>query len=122
MILEYHFTSLLQCRLNKTSMLLVSKIVYPCSTKTTMFLGLLVFFVMQRVNQMGNCLWIKSRMVHIEEVKQMEADDQEIQTIIMGLPEDIYAAVDSFEIAQEIWLRIEQMMKGFSIEVQEKKA
>ncbi|GKA97472.1 hypothetical protein Tco_0825366, partial [Tanacetum coccineum] len=29
------------------------------------------------------------------EIKQMEADDQAIQTILLGLPEDIYAAVDS---------------------------
>ncbi|GKE55043.1 integrase, catalytic region, zinc finger, CCHC-type containing protein, partial [Tanacetum coccineum] len=28
------------------------------------------------------------------EIKQMEADDQAIQTILLGLPEDIYAAVD----------------------------
>ncbi|GJX24416.1 hypothetical protein Tco_0228861 [Tanacetum coccineum] len=32
-----------------------------------------------------------------KEVKQMEADDQAIQTILMGLPEDIYTAVDSCE-------------------------
>nr|GEY15015.1 putative ribonuclease H-like domain-containing protein [Tanacetum cinerariifolium] len=37
-----------------------------------------------------------------KEVIQMEADDQSIQIILMGLPEDIYAAVDSCEIAQEI--------------------
>ncbi|GKD54045.1 hypothetical protein Tco_1287432, partial [Tanacetum coccineum] len=30
------------------------------------------------------------------EIKQMEADDQPIQTILLGLPEYIYAAVDSF--------------------------
>ncbi|GJW06575.1 hypothetical protein Tco_1568998 [Tanacetum coccineum] len=47
------------------------------------------------------------------EVKQIEADDQAIQTILMGLPEDIYAAVDSCETAQEIWLRVQQMMKGY---------
>nr|GEX73873.1 hypothetical protein [Tanacetum cinerariifolium] len=41
----------------------------------------------------------------------MEADDQAIQTILMGLLEDIYAAVDSCETAQEIWLRVQQMMK-----------
>ncbi|GKB45959.1 hypothetical protein Tco_0896712 [Tanacetum coccineum] len=34
-----------------------------------------------------------------KELKQMEADAQAIQTIFMGLPEDIYAAVDSCEIA-----------------------
>ncbi|GJS21558.1 putative ribonuclease H-like domain-containing protein [Tanacetum coccineum] len=37
------------------------------------------------------------------EIKQMEADDQAIQTILLSLPEDIYAAVDSCETAQEIW-------------------
>nr|GEY24228.1 hypothetical protein [Tanacetum cinerariifolium] len=51
-----------------------------------------------------------------------EADDQAIQTIIFGLPEDIYAAVDSCESAQEIWLRVQQMMKGSDIGIQEKKA
>nr|GFD45230.1 Gag-Pol polyprotein [Tanacetum cinerariifolium] len=29
------------------------------------------------------------------ELKQIESDDQAIQTILLGLPEDIYAAVDS---------------------------
>nr|GEV54876.1 reverse transcriptase domain-containing protein [Tanacetum cinerariifolium] len=38
------------------------------------------------------------------EVKQMEADDQAIQTILMGLPEDIYVAVYSYETAPETWL------------------
>nr|GEX09328.1 hypothetical protein [Tanacetum cinerariifolium] len=41
------------------------------------------------------------------ELKQIEADDQAIQTILLVLPEDIYAAVDSCETAQEIWLRPE---------------
>nr|GFA01754.1 hypothetical protein [Tanacetum cinerariifolium] len=50
------------------------------------------------------------------------ADDQAIQTILLGLPEDIYAAVDSCETAQEIWLRVQQMMKGSDIGIQEKKA
>nr|GEY60084.1 hypothetical protein [Tanacetum cinerariifolium] len=38
-----------------------------------------------------------------KELKPMEADNQAIQTILMGHPEDIYAAVDSCETAQEIW-------------------
>nr|GFD42234.1 hypothetical protein [Tanacetum cinerariifolium] len=42
----------------------------------------------------------------------IEADDQAIQTILLGLPEDIYAAVDSCETTQEIWLRVQQMMKA----------
>nr|GFB03893.1 hypothetical protein [Tanacetum cinerariifolium] len=57
-----------------------------------------------------------------KELKQIEADDQAIQTILLGLPEDIYAAVDSCETAQEIWLRVQQMMKGSEIGIQEKKA
>nr|GEU94520.1 hypothetical protein [Tanacetum cinerariifolium] len=56
------------------------------------------------------------------ELKQIEADDQAIQTILLGLPEDIYAAVDSCETAQEIWLRVQQMMNGSDIGIQEKKA
>nr|GEY65708.1 retrovirus-related Pol polyprotein from transposon TNT 1-94 [Tanacetum cinerariifolium] len=56
------------------------------------------------------------------ELKQIKADDQAIQTIVLGLPEDIYAAVDSCETAQEIWLRVKQMMKGSDIGIQEKKA
>nr|GEU80280.1 copia protein [Tanacetum cinerariifolium] len=50
-----------------------------------------------------------------KELKQIKADDQAIQTILLGLPEDIYAAIDSCETAQEIWLRIQQMMKGSDI-------
>nr|GFB14493.1 hypothetical protein [Tanacetum cinerariifolium] len=44
------------------------------------------------------------------------------QTILLGLPEDIYAAVDSYETAQEIWLCVQQMMKGSDIGIQEKTA
>nr|GEX96816.1 hypothetical protein [Tanacetum cinerariifolium] len=57
-----------------------------------------------------------------KELKQIEADDQAIQTIILGLLKDIYAAVDSCETAQEIWLRVQKMMKGSDIGIQEKKA
>nr|GEV75307.1 hypothetical protein [Tanacetum cinerariifolium] len=56
------------------------------------------------------------------ELKQIEADDQAIRTILFGLPEDIYAAADSCETAQEIWLRVQQMIKGSDIGIQEKKA
>nr|GEY35477.1 hypothetical protein [Tanacetum cinerariifolium] len=55
-----------------------------------------------------------------KEVKQMEANDQDIQTILIGLPKDIYAPVDSYETAQ--CLRVQQIMKGYEIEAQEKKA
>nr|GFA33071.1 hypothetical protein [Tanacetum cinerariifolium] len=48
--------------------------------------------------------------------------NRDVNTILLGLPEDIYAAVDNYEIAQEIWLRVQQMMKGSDIGIQEKKA
>nr|GEU87559.1 integrase, catalytic region, zinc finger, CCHC-type, peptidase aspartic, catalytic [Tanacetum cinerariifolium] len=48
--------------------------------------------------------------------------NREVPTILLGLLEDIYAAVDSCETAQEIWLRVQQMMKGSGIGIQEKKA
>nr|GEV09355.1 40S ribosomal protein S10-1-like [Tanacetum cinerariifolium] len=57
-----------------------------------------------------------------KKLTQFEADDQAIQTILLGLPEDIYVAVDSCETAQEIWSRVQQMMKGSDIGIQEKKA
>nr|GEV09875.1 hypothetical protein [Tanacetum cinerariifolium] len=44
-----------------------------------------------------------------KELKQIEADDQAIQTILLGFPEDIYASVDSCETAQEIWLRTKDL-------------
>ncbi|GJT88231.1 retrovirus-related pol polyprotein from transposon TNT 1-94 [Tanacetum coccineum] len=56
------------------------------------------------------------------EIKQIEVDDQAIQTFLLGLPEDICASVDSCETAQEIWIRVQQMMKGSDIGIQEKKA
>ncbi|GKB89032.1 hypothetical protein Tco_0961304, partial [Tanacetum coccineum] len=57
-----------------------------------------------------------------KELKQVKADDQAIQTILLGLPEDTYATIDSCETSQEIWLRVQQMMKGSDIGIQEKKA
>nr|GEW41310.1 hypothetical protein [Tanacetum cinerariifolium] len=57
-----------------------------------------------------------------KELKHIEADNQAIQTILLVLPKDIYAAVDSCETAQEIWLRVQQIMKGSDIGIQEKKA
>ncbi|GKD75817.1 hypothetical protein Tco_1334099 [Tanacetum coccineum] len=57
-----------------------------------------------------------------KEVKKMEANDQAIQIILMDLPEDIYATIDSCKTAQEILLRVQQMMKGSDIGIQDKKA
>nr|GFC54351.1 hypothetical protein [Tanacetum cinerariifolium] len=56
------------------------------------------------------------------DIKRMYVDDQAIQTILLGLPEDVYAAVDSCETAKEISEHVCQMMKGSDIGEQEKKA
>nr|GFA97180.1 hypothetical protein [Tanacetum cinerariifolium] len=56
------------------------------------------------------------------DIKQMDVDDQAIQTILLGLPEDVYATVDSCGTAKEIWKHVRQMMKGSDIGEQEKKA
>nr|GEU95333.1 hypothetical protein [Tanacetum cinerariifolium] len=56
------------------------------------------------------------------DIKWMDADDQAIQTILLGLLEDVYAAVDICETAKEIWERVRQMMKGSNIGEQGKKA
>nr|GEY52543.1 hypothetical protein [Tanacetum cinerariifolium] len=56
------------------------------------------------------------------DIKRMDADDQAIQTILLGLLEDVYATVDSCEIAKEIWERVRQMMKGSDIREHERKA
>nr|GEZ05637.1 hypothetical protein [Tanacetum cinerariifolium] len=56
------------------------------------------------------------------DIKRMDADDQAIQTILLGLLEDVYATVDSCETAKEIWERVRQMMKGSDIREHEKKA
>nr|GEW22358.1 hypothetical protein [Tanacetum cinerariifolium] len=55
-------------------------------------------------------------------VLPLHFDDQAIQTILLGLLEDVYAAVDSCETAKEIWERVRKMMKGSDIGEQEKKA
>nr|GEZ23492.1 hypothetical protein [Tanacetum cinerariifolium] len=56
------------------------------------------------------------------DIKRMDADDQAIQTILLGHPEDVYADVDSCKTVKEIWERVRQMMKGSDIGEQEKKA
>nr|GEY57880.1 hypothetical protein [Tanacetum cinerariifolium] len=56
------------------------------------------------------------------DIKRMDADDQAIQTILLGLPEDVYAVVYCCDTAKEIWERVRQMMKGSDIGEQEKKA
>nr|GEW77093.1 hypothetical protein [Tanacetum cinerariifolium] len=53
------------------------------------------------------------------DIKRMDADDQ---AILLGLPEDVYAAVDSCETAKEMWERVRKMMKGSDIREQDKKA
>nr|GFA50430.1 hypothetical protein [Tanacetum cinerariifolium] len=58
---------------------LVLKVVLLCLTKRTMYHGRLAF---------------SDDELSDKELKHIEADDQAIQTILLGHPEDIYAAVD----------------------------
>nr|GEY84691.1 UBN2 domain-containing protein [Tanacetum cinerariifolium] len=101
---------------------LVLKVVLLCLTKRTMCHGRLVFSGTRDVNVTETFHEQTDDELSEKELKQIEADDQAIQTILLGLLEDIYAAVDSCETAQEIWLRVQQMMKGSDIGIQEKKA
>nr|GEZ12446.1 hypothetical protein [Tanacetum cinerariifolium] len=67
-------------------------------------------YVRKMIPELGdaNCDINISKTFHLQtedelsdkELKHIEADDQAIQTILLGLPEDIYAAVDSCETAQ----------------------
>nr|GFD62243.1 hypothetical protein [Tanacetum cinerariifolium] len=43
------------------------------------------------------------------ELKQIEADDQAIQTILLDLPEDIYAADDQSEVFEQLAARMESI-------------
>nr|GFC08814.1 hypothetical protein [Tanacetum cinerariifolium] len=36
------------------------------------------------------------------DIRQIDADDQAIKTILLGLPEDVYAALDSCETTKKI--------------------
>nr|GEV74367.1 hypothetical protein [Tanacetum cinerariifolium] len=101
---------------------LVLKVVLLCSTKRTMYHGHLIFSGKLIHNSILNGPYVRkmipepgdvNRDVNVtetfhlktndelsdKELKQIEADDQAIQTILLGLPEDIYAAVDSYETA-----------------------
>nr|GEY48969.1 hypothetical protein [Tanacetum cinerariifolium] len=103
---------------------LVLKVVLLCLTKRTMCHGRLVFFgdANREITVTETFHLQTDDELSDKELKQIEADDQAIQTILLGLPEDIYAAVDSYETAQKFWLRVQQMMKGSNIRIQEKKA
>nr|GEV69498.1 zinc finger, CCHC-type [Tanacetum cinerariifolium] len=105
-------------------LMLVMKVVLLCLTKRTMSHDRIVF------SGDANREITVTETFHLQtddelsekELKQIEANVQAIQTILLGLPEDIYVAVDTCETAQEIWLRVQQMMKGSDIRIQEKKA
>nr|GEX07240.1 uncharacterized mitochondrial protein AtMg00810-like [Tanacetum cinerariifolium] len=69
-----------------------------------------------------DCHFVRDKELTRVDIKRMDIHDQAIQTILLGLPEDVYAAVDSCETAKEIWERVRQMIKGSDIREQEKKA
>nr|GEU59902.1 retrovirus-related Pol polyprotein from transposon TNT 1-94 [Tanacetum cinerariifolium] len=82
--------------------------------------------LLQYANSRPNGKLIHNSIINGPYVRRMIPEpcdpNREVPTILLGLPEDIYAAVDSCETAQEIWLRVQQMMKGSNIGIQEKKA
>nr|GEW82820.1 hypothetical protein [Tanacetum cinerariifolium] len=47
-----------------------------------------------------------------KELKQVEDDDQAIQTILLAHLEEICVAINSCETAKEIWFLVQQMMEG----------
>nr|GEW06254.1 hypothetical protein [Tanacetum cinerariifolium] len=71
-------------------------------------------YVRRMISEPGdlNCKVLVNETFHVQtddeltekKLKHIKADDQAIRTILLGLPEDIYADVDSHETAQEIWL------------------
>nr|GEZ21186.1 retrovirus-related Pol polyprotein from transposon TNT 1-94 [Tanacetum cinerariifolium] len=71
-----------------------------------------------------NGKFIHNSIINGPYVRRMtpELGDTNRKTILLGLPKDVYATVDSCDTAQEIWLRVQQMMKGSDIGIQEKKA
>nr|GEV63476.1 ribonuclease H-like domain-containing protein [Tanacetum cinerariifolium] len=85
----------------KTNVKLVPKTVLLCSTKRTMCHGRLVFSGdINREVHMNETFHVQTDDELTEkELKQIEADDQAIHTIILDLPKDIYAAVNSCETA-----------------------
>ncbi|GJZ02985.1 hypothetical protein Tco_0520946 [Tanacetum coccineum] len=71
-------------------------------------------------NSIINGPYVRRMIPELDDAAQ--ADDQAIHNILLGLPKDIYAVIDSCETTQEIWLCVPQMMKGSDIGIQEKKA
>ncbi|GJT71352.1 hypothetical protein Tco_1030638 [Tanacetum coccineum] len=53
--------------------------------------------------------------------KQVEADDQAIHILLVGLLDDVYAVMDSFQTINEMWNRIQRLKKGTKIRIQEKR-
>nr|GEZ11177.1 putative reverse transcriptase, RNA-dependent DNA polymerase [Tanacetum cinerariifolium] len=107
-------TNFLHGTLNEDVLILmVIKLMCSCGLKE---LTLKLIVLGELYIQASGELYIQAAMYtfDVAKIKQMKADDQAIQTILLGLPEDIYAVVDNCETAQEIWLhdlRAEQLAK-----------
>nr|GEZ44099.1 hypothetical protein [Tanacetum cinerariifolium] len=85
----------------KNGLQLVSKTSLLCLTKRIVCHGHLVFFgdTNHEVPVNETSYVQTDDELTKKELKQIEADDQAIQTILLSLPENIYAAVDSCETA-----------------------
>src|SRR5581483_2907242 len=51
-------------------------------------------------------------MFNPEQKERHEVDKRAMALLIMALPNDMYARVDSFDNARDIWIEIEQQMQG----------
>nr|GEX96618.1 hypothetical protein [Tanacetum cinerariifolium] len=98
-------------------MQLVLKVVLPCSTKRTMCHGRLVFSGdTNREVPVNETFHVQTDDELTEnELKQIEADDQAIQTILLGLPEDIYTAVDITDPTTAMNMALARMAKVFKL-------
>ena len=54
-----------------------------------------------------------------EDKLQIAADDQAFHLVVLGLPEEVYATVDSEESAHAVWERVKRLMYGTDIGKQE---
>ncbi|GJY91522.1 gag-pol polyprotein, partial [Tanacetum coccineum] len=47
-----------------------------------------------------------------DDLKQYEADIEEMYLILISIPNDIYNSVDACQTAKEMWLRVKRLMQG----------
>ncbi|GKE87411.1 hypothetical protein Tco_1564886 [Tanacetum coccineum] len=56
------------------------------------------------------------------EKAQVAADDMVIQSVLLGLPNDVFVTVDALESAYEVWNEVKTLMEGNDVGLQDKKS